>query len=108
MRGCRLTSRLRPVHAQVPVLFPQCRGLDLRRCRLKAGTVPLLARLAVPTTAVRVDIKVSKKKQRQVRPGRGSVRLEHCLGSRRCRSFHAVERVVESKSTVTTVQLHSS
>ena len=60
------SDQLRVPRAQVPVLFPQCRGLDLRRCRLKAGTVPLLARLTVPTTAVRVDIKVSKKKQRQV------------------------------------------
>jgi len=64
----RVTSYLCPC-AQVPALFPQCRGLDLRRCRLKAGTVPLLARLSVPTTAVRVDIKVSKKKQRQVCEG---------------------------------------
>ena len=55
------------------MLFPQCRGLDLRRCRLKAGTVPLLARLTVPTTAVRVDIKVSKKKQRQVCAGSAAV-----------------------------------
>ena len=46
-------------------MFPRCKGLDLRRCRLKAGTVPALARLSVPTVAVRVDIKISKKKQRQ-------------------------------------------
>ena len=53
-------------HAQVPVLFPRCSRLDLRRCRVKAATVPALARLTVPTAAVRVDINISKKKQRQV------------------------------------------